>query len=67
MSTYETLYTIISLLILCITLIICLHKKKYNKFKNSYTTRLMSSSSINNDLSIEKAEIELVTNHKLLL
>jgi len=67
MSTYETLYTITSLLILCITLIICLYKKKYNRFKNSHTTRLISSSSINNDLSIERAEIELVTNHKLLL
>ena len=67
MFKYETVYTIVGLLILCITLIICVHKKKYNKLKNSYTSRLISTSSINTDLSIEKAEIELITNHKLLL
>ena len=68
MSNYETIYTILGLLILCVTILICIYKKKYHKLKKkSYTSRLMSTSSINNDLSIEKAKIILLTNHKLLL
>ena len=67
-AVYIAVYIAVGVLIIFSIIIGCLLKKKYNnRLKKLYIPRLMSSSSINNNLYIENAEKELVTNYELLL
>lgn len=65
MSKYQILCIILGLLILCISIVSCIYNTKYTKLKKSYVSKLLSTSSIHTDLSIEEAETELIENNNI--